>query len=54
MNVLFYQLSFSMAFFVEDARKREMTTCIPTLLKNRNFLGSLFFPFFFTNKFDYL
>ena len=34
-------------FFLEDAWNREMTTCIPILLKNKNFLGSLFFPFFF-------
>ena len=30
MNVLFYQLSFSVVF-LEDARKREMTTCIPKI-----------------------
>ena len=33
-------------FFLKDVRKREMTTYIPTLLKNKNLLGSLFFPFF--------
>ena len=36
-------------FFLEDARKREMTTCIPTLLKNKKFLGSFFFSFLYIN-----
>ena len=29
---------------LEDTRKREMTTFILTLSKNKKFLGSLFFP----------
>ena len=31
-------------FFLEDAKKKEMTTCISTLSNNKKFLGSLFFP----------
>ena len=31
-------------FLLEDTRKREMTTFILTLSKNKKFHGSLFFP----------
>ena len=45
MNVLFYQLSFSVVF-LEDARKREMTTCIPKIF--------LVFFFFFSSSSSFL
>ena len=42
---MFYSTSSHLQwFFLEDAKKKEMTTCISTLSNNKKFLGSLFFP----------